>query len=253
MTNRVLKSPIKKFNEHLTEEQAAAKKVINSKTLTVLSGRAGTGKTHLAVCYALEQLNLFKVKQSDIQRIVITRATVMRKDHNVGFLPGDIQEKFNPWLQPIYDNMLQFLDKGKEELESLMKDNTIEIVPLSFLQGRTFLNSIIIVDEAENLDDFEIEMLFTRIGKGSKMIFCGDLRQRIIEGKSGIEALIMAAEQLDRCAVITLTENFRDPIVDELLLTYEEIVHNEKSRKNQDRTSLSIRVLPQLRPELSAI
>jgi phosphate starvation-inducible PhoH-like protein len=147
MANRVLKSPIKKFNEHLTEEQAAAKKVINSKTLTVLSGRAGTGKTHLAVCYALEQLNLFKVKQSDIERIVVTRATVMRKDHNVGFLPGDIQEKFNPWLQPIYDNMLQFLDKGKEELESLMKDSKIEIVPLSFLQGRTFLNSIIIVDK----------------------------------------------------------------------------------------------------------
>lgn len=253
MTNRVLKSPIKKFNEHLTEEQAAAKKVINSKTLTVLSGRAGTGKTHLAVCYALEQLNLFKVKQSDIERIVVTRATVMRKDHNVGFLPGDIQEKFNPWLQPIYDNMVQFLDKGKEELESLMKDNRVEIVPLSFVQGRTFLNSIIIVDEAQNLDDFEIEMLFTRIGKGSKMIFCGDLRQRIIEGKSGLEALMTTANILDKCAVLTLTQNFRDPIVDELLLTYEEIVHNEKSRKNQDRAANSVRVLPQLRTELSAI
>ena len=235
MGNRVLKSPIKKFNEHLTEEQAAAKKVINSKTLTILNGRAGTGKTHLAVCYALEQLNLFKVKQSDIQRIVITRATVMRKDHNNGFLPGDIQEKFNPWLQPIYDNMLQFLDHGKEDLDNLMKDSTVEIVPLSFLQGRTFVNSIIIVDEAQNLDEFEIEMLFTRIGKGSKMVLCGDLRQRIIEGRSGLEYLIRTAEELDRCAVITLNTNFRDPIVDELLLTYEKMVTDGKHKQNQER------------------
>lgn len=245
MGNRTLKSPIKKFNEHLTEEQAAAKKVINSKTLTILNGRAGTGKTHLAVCYALEQLNLFKVKQSDIQRIVITRATVMRRDHNNGFLPGDIQEKFNPWLQPIYDNMLQFLDHGKEDLDALMKDSTVEIVPLSFLQGRTFVNSIIIVDEAQNLDDFEIEMLFTRIGKGSKMVLCGDLRQRIIEGKSGLETLILTAERLTECAVVTLTVNFRDPIVDKLLLTYEEIANNERDRKNKERYTPRIGVFPE--------
>lgn len=235
MGNRVLKSPIKKFNEHLTVEQAAAKKTIASKTLSVINGRAGTGKTHLAVCYALEQLNLFKVKQSDVSRVVITRATVMRREHNNGFLPGDMQEKFAPWLQPIYDNMLQFLEKGKEELESLMRDGTVEIVPLSFVQGRTFVNSIIIVDECQNLDDFEVEMLFSRIGKGSKMIFCGDLRQRIIEGRSGLEALLTIANISDKCAVIPLTENFRDPIVDELLNYYEEMVWNEKERENKRR------------------
>ena len=221
-----LKTPIKKFSEHLTPEQHDAKKVIDAHTVTILDGRAGTGKTHLAVCYALEQLALNKIKASDLDKIVITRATVMRKDHNNGFLPGDIQEKFNPWLQPIYDNMLQFFEGGKTEIENKINDGTIEIVPLCFLQGRTFLNSIIIVDEAQQLIDLEVEMLFTRIGKGSKMIFCGDIRQKIIDGKSGLEALTYVAKQSDQIVYISLTNNFRDPIVDHLLELYNQYVWN---------------------------
>lgn len=90
MSERKLKSPIKKFSDHLTPEQHEAKKIIDAHALTILDGRAGTGKTHLAVCYALEQLALNKIKSSDLSKIVITRPTVMLKDHNNGFLPGDI-------------------------------------------------------------------------------------------------------------------------------------------------------------------
>ena len=231
-----LKTPIKKFSEHLTPEQHDAKKVIDAHALTILDGRAGTGKTHLAVCYALEQLALNKIKSSDLNKIVITRATVMRKDHNNGFLPGDIQEKFNPWLQPIYDNMLQFFEGGKVEIENKINDGTIEIVPLCFLQGRTFLNSIIIVDEVQNLQDFEVEMLFTRIGKGSKMILCGDMRQRIIDGKSGLEALTYISSQTNSIGRATLTTNFRDPIVDELLGLYDTYVWNYENKTNRSQT-----------------
>ena len=224
-----LKTPIKKFSEHLTPEQHDAKKVIDAHALTIIDGRAGTGKTHLAVCYALEQLALNKIKASDLNKIVITRATVMRKDHNNGFLPGDIQEKFNPWLQPIYDNMLQFFEGGKVEIENKINDGIIEIVPLCFLQGRTFLNTVIIVDEAQQLIDLEVEMLFTRIGKGSKMIFCGDIRQKIIDGKSGLEALTYVAKQSNQIGYISLTNNFRDPIVDHLLELYNQYVWNNEN------------------------
>jgi phosphate starvation-inducible PhoH-like protein len=228
MSERKLKTPIKKYSEHLTPEQHEAKKIIDSHALTIIDGRAGTGKTHLAVCYALEQLALNKVKNSDLSKIVITRATVMLKDHNNGFLPGDIQEKFNPWLQPIYDNMMMFFEGGKMELESKLNDGIIEIVPLCFLQGRTFLNSIIIIDESQNLSDLEIEMLFTRIGKGSKMIFCGDTRQRIIPGKSGLETLTYIAKQSDQIGYITLSTNFRDPIVDHLLQLFNQYAWDNK-------------------------
>jgi phosphate starvation-inducible PhoH-like protein len=236
MAERKLKTPIKKYTEHLTPEQNDAKKVIDAHALTIIDGRAGTGKTHLAVCYALEQLALNKIKQSDLDKIVITRATVMLKDHNNGFLPGDIQEKFNPWLQPIYDNMLQFFEAGKLELEKKINDGVIEIVPLCFLQGRTFLDSVIIVDETQNLTDMEVEMLFTRIGRGSKMILCGDMRQKITNGKSGLEALTYISQQCSDIGRVTLTQNFRDPIVDKLLELYDMYVRNNEYKTNRSTT-----------------
>lgn len=216
-----LKSPIKKFNEHLSSEQAIAKKIVDRNTVSIINGQAGTGKTHLAVCYALEQISL-----KNISRIIITRATVMRKNHNNGFLPGDINDKFSPWLQPIYDNVLEFF--SKEELEVCIKNGIIEIVPLAFVQGRTFKDAVIIVDEAQNLIDDEVEMLFSRIGRKSKMVFCGDLRQQIIEGKSGLTALIKISGISQNTETITLTENFRDPIVQELLGLYEKIIWNDR-------------------------
>lgn len=124
--------------------------------------------------------------------------------------------------------MMMFFEGGKTELENKLNDGTIEIVPLCFLQGRTFLDAVIIVDEASNLSDLEVEMLFTRIGKGSKMVFCGDLRQKIINGKSGLEALTYIAKQTDQIGYMTLTNNFRDPIVDLLLSLYDQYVWNKQ-------------------------
>lgn len=226
-----LKSPIKKFNDHLTAEQHLAKKAIAEHTMTILNGKAGCGKTHLAVCYALERLALNKSKQSDIKKIVITRATAKKKEHDNGFLPGDIKDKLEPWLQPIYDNMFQFLEKGEEDLNRLREKKIVEIVPLTYVQGRTFTDAIVIADEAQNLTDDDVELLYTRIGKGSKMIFCGDLRQKIIEGKSGLESLKYIASKSKRVTIVELLNNYRDPIVVELLELYEEYKINARENK----------------------
>jgi len=118
----------------------------------------------------------------------------------------------------------------------MLNDGVIEIVPLSFLQGRTFINAVIIVDETQNLDNVEIEMLFTRIGKGSKMVMCGDLRQRIIGGKSGLASLTYIAERSARVSHITLTTNFRDPIVEELLELYDTFIWNYDNKTNKSGT-----------------
>merc|ERR1711966_578558 len=103
-------------------------------------------------------------------KIVITRPTVSKED--IGFLPGDLREKMDPWVQPIYQNMYALYNK--EKIEKCIEDGKIEIVPVSFMRGRTFLDSCVIVDEAQNVTHNQMEMIVTRIGLRSKMIICGD-------------------------------------------------------------------------------
>ena len=135
---RVIKNPIK-FKIQLNEEQKLAKEEILNNTLTLLAGSAGSGKTLLAVQVALDGLI-----RRHYEKIIITRPTVSKEE--IGFLPGDLREKMDPWIQPIYQNMYALYDK--EKVEKLIEDGKIEIVPLAFMRGRTFLDSCIIVDEA---------------------------------------------------------------------------------------------------------
>ena len=157
---RIPKNPIK-FKLQLNEEQKLAKAKILDNTVTLLAGQAGSGKTLLACNIALD--GLFR-RQYD--KVIITRPTVSKEE--IGFLPGDLREKMDPWVQPIYQNMFLLYDKVK--IEKFIKDGKIEIVPVSFMRGRTFLDSIIIVDEAQNVTHDQMEMIATRIGKRSKMI-----------------------------------------------------------------------------------
>ena len=211
---RIIKNPIK-FKIPLNEEQKQAKEEILSNTLTILAGRAGSGKTLLACQIALDGL-----LRRHFEKIIITRPTVSREE--IGFLPGDLREKMDPWVQPIYQNMYALYDK--EKVEALINDGKIEIVPLAFMRGRTFLDSCIIVDEAQNVTHEQMEMIVTRLGLRSKMIICGDDAQVDLKSRrdSGFRFLYTAAKKIKDLCAISLKTNHRHPIVEDLINLYEE-------------------------------
>jgi phosphate starvation-inducible PhoH-like protein len=211
---RIVKTPIK-FKLQLNEEQKLAKEEILNNTLTILAGSAGSGKTLLACQIALD--GLFR---RQYEKVIITRPTVSKEE--IGFLPGDLREKMDPWVQPIYQNM--FLLYDKEKIEKCIQDGQIEIVPVSFMRGRTFVDSIIIVDEAQNVTHEQMEMIVTRLGLRSKMIICGDDHQVDLKSKrdSGFRFLYSSARGIKNMAGITLKQNHRDPIVSDLIELYEE-------------------------------
>lgn len=208
------KNPIR-FKINLNEEQKEAKNTILDNPITLLRGMAGSGKTLLACQIALDLLF-----RKDIEKIVITRPTVAREE--IGFLPGDIKEKLDPWLSPIYANLYLLYDK--EKIDKLIADGTIEIVPFAFMRGRTFPDSVVIVDECQNITHGQTELVLGRLGKGGKMIFCGDLSQVDLKSKkdSGIGFFNRLEENVKGVRVITLKTNHRHEIVESILKIYED-------------------------------
>ena len=220
---RVVKNPIK-FNIQLNEEQKLAKEQILNNTVTVLAGKAGSGKTLLACQVALD--GLFR---RHYEKIIITRPTVSKEE--IGFLPGDLHQKMDPWVQPIYQNM--YLLYGKERVDPFIKEGKIEIVPVAFMRGRTFLDSCVIVDEAQNVTMTQMEMIATRIGLRSKMIVCGDDGQVDLKNRrdSGFKFLYNQGKMIKSVSSITLFENHRDPVVDDLIEVYEEYYEKRNKKK----------------------
>lgn len=137
--------------------------------IVVASGTAGTGKTLLAAHHAAKRLN-----QGEISKIIVTRPAVS-VDEQHGFLPGTLEQKMEPWMRPIFDALLTYYSKAK--IDNLLRDNIIEICPLSHMRGRTFTNSWIICDEAQNTTINQMLMILTRIGDNSKLVITGDPQQ----------------------------------------------------------------------------
>jgi len=218
---RIPKNPIK-FKLQLNDEQKEAKKEILESTITLLAGSAGSGKTLLACNVALDGL-----MRRQYEKIIITRPTVSKEE--IGFLPGDLREKMDPWVQPIYQNFYALYDKIK--IDKLIDDGKIEIVPVSFMRGRTFLDSMIIVDEAQNVTHEQMEMITSRIGLRSKMMICGDSNQTDLKRKadSGFKFLYTASRKIKNLSAITLFTNHRDPIVEDLLDYYNNAVKDGMS------------------------
>ena len=217
---RIPKNPIK-FKIQLNDEQKQAKAEILKNTITLLAGQAGTGKTLLACNVALD--GLFR-RMYD--KVIITRPTVSKEE--IGFLPGDLREKMDPWVQPIYQNMFLLYDKSK--VERYIEKSEIEIVPVSFMRGRTFVNSIVIVDEAQNVTHDQMEMIVTRLGKGSKMIVCGDTHQVDLKKKedSGFKFLYNGAKKIKEMQSITLVTNNRADVVQDLIDYYNDAYDQNK-------------------------
>jgi phosphate starvation-inducible PhoH-like protein len=141
-----------------------------SKLLVFAVGPAGTGKTMLAVLAAIKAF-----KEGEIERIILTRPAVGVDDEKHGFLPGDINQKMEPWTKPLFDVILEYYNQ--QEVKSMMENGIIEISPLAYMRGRTFKNAWIIADEMQNSTPNTMKMLLTRIGENSKMVITGDIRQ----------------------------------------------------------------------------
>lgn len=206
------KNPIK-FNVQLNEEQKQAKNTILDSPITVLKGMAGSGKTLVATQAALDMLFT-----GQVDKIVITRPTVSKEE--IGFLPGDLQAKMDPWLAPIYHNL--FMLYSEEKIRKEMENGRIEIVPFAFMRGRTFVNSFVIVDEAQNVTHSQMETVIGRLGKGSKMVICGDLAQIDLRDKreTGFSFLARIEEQVEGFRTASLAYNHRHEIVAPILNVY---------------------------------
>ena len=207
------KNPIK-FNVQLNEEQKQAKQLILESPITVIRGMAGSGKTLVATQVALDMLFTKKV-----QKIIITRPTVSKED--IGFLPGDLQAKMDPWLAPIYHNL--YLLYSEEKVKKELENGNIEIVPFAFMRGRTFTDSFIIVDEAQNVTHSQMETVIGRLGRGSKMAICGDMAQIDLKDKreTGFSFLSRLEEQVKGLRTINLLHNHRHDIVEPILKVYQ--------------------------------
>lgn len=199
-----------RFSLSLSEEQKQAKAEIRQHPFNFILGKAGSGKTLVAVQIALD--SFFK---REVNKIVITRPTVSNEDN--GFLPGSLEEKMEPWLVPIRSNMRKVYNKP-QILEKMEREEKVELVSLSHFRGRTFDNSIVIVDEFQNLTKQQLGMVLGRLGKNSKMILCGDGQQ--IDLKFSNDSAIHEVPKLkesDYVYTVTLKDNHRHESLDEVL------------------------------------
>jgi phosphate starvation-inducible PhoH-like protein len=207
------KNPIK-FLIPLNEEQKQAKSIILDNKITVLRGQAGSGKSMLAAQIALDLLF-----RKDIDRIILTRPAVTSGE-DIGFLPGTKEDKLAPYTAAIYDNMYRLYNKEKIDKELI--DGRIEVIPLAFMRGRNLSNCLVVVDEAQNITNRQMELLLGRICVGTKMIVCGDAAQIDLKDRkmSGFHFICTNFKEVPGFEVVTLKTNHRDPIVENILEIY---------------------------------
>ncbi len=189
---------------------------IRKNTVVFGVGPAGTGKTYLAVCMAV---SAFKSKQ--VEKIILTRPAV-EAGEKLGFLPGDLHEKVDPYLRPLYDALQELL--GLETYAKLMERGAIEVAPLAYMRGRTLSNAFIILDEAQNTTKEQMKMFLTRMGEGSKTVVTGDITQIDLDGKdSGLVHATGVLDGVEGVSVVRLSAKdvVRHPLVMRIIRAYE--------------------------------
>lgn len=190
---------------------------IQSNTITIGVGPAGTGKTYLAVALAVSSF-----RSQEVNRIILTRPAV-EAGEKLGFLPGDLQQKVDPYLRPLYDALFDML--GAETYQKYVERGNIEVAPLAYMRGRTLDDSFIILDEAQNTTPEQMKMFLTRLGFGSKMVITGDVTQiDLPDGKkSGLKEVLRILRGIDDIAEIRFTEKdvVRHKLVQDIIKAYE--------------------------------
>jgi phosphate starvation-inducible PhoH-like protein len=196
-------------------------------------GPAGTGKTFLAVAMAVTAL-----RNGQVSRLILTRPAV-EAGEKLGYLPGDLQNKIDPYLRPLYDALFEML--GPENYQKQMEKGTIEIAPLAYMRGRTLDDSFIILDEAQNTTPEQMKMFLTRLGNNSKAVITGDITQTDLPRgqKSGLVEAVKILEGIDDIAIHRFTERdvVRHKLVQQIILAYEQYA-KKQIKEEQKRYSM---------------
>lgn len=191
-------------------------KAIDDATLTFGIGPAGTGKTYLAVVMAVRAL-----KRRDVARVILSRPAV-EAGERLGFLPGDLREKFDPYMRPLFDVLGEMLDDTV--VNKYMERGTLEVAPLAFMRGRTLAESFVILDEAQNATDDQLKMFLTRLGSGSKMVVTGDVTQIDLPSgqRSGLRVAAERLAALEDVQIVELDDRdvVRHPLVARIVRAY---------------------------------
>ena len=193
-------------------------------------GPAGTGKTYLAMAKAITAF-----KNDEVNRIILTRPAI-EAGEKLGFLPGDLQSKVDPYLRPLYDALYEIM--GADSFLKNMEKGLIEVAPLAYMRGRTLDNAFIVLDEAQNTTPAQMKMFLTRIGFGSKAIITGDLSQKDIpkDAVSGLDVALRVLKNVDEIAVCRMTSQdvVRHPLVQKIVKAYDdyESRHNKKGNRS---------------------
>jgi phosphate starvation-inducible PhoH-like protein len=218
-----------------TAGQSSYVKAIGRNTITLGVGPAGTGKTYLAVAAAV---SAFKSRQ--VNRIILTRPAV-EAGERLGFLPGDLQSKVDPYLRPLYDALFEML--GPESFEKYQEKGNIEVAPLAYMRGRTLDDSFIILDEAQNTSREQMKMFLTRLGFGSKIVITGDITQIDLprETVSGLKEAMRVLKGVEDIAICRLSgeDVVRHALVQRIVRAYEEDEqrHSAASKKPEKEKS----------------
>ncbi len=197
--NLTLKTKLRHINPR-TANQSVFIEAMNTHDMTFGLGPAGTGKTFLAVAKAVSEMEANKV-----DKIILTRPAV-EAGENLGFLPGDLKEKIDPYLRPLYDALYDMLPR--EVVDKKIENGEIEIAPLAYMRGRTLSHAVVILDEAQNTTPMQMKMFLTRLGEGSKMVINGDLTQTDLPRgmESGLREATRILQNVDEIAFVQFDE-----------------------------------------------
>jgi len=202
---------------------------IRKQMITFGLGPAGTGKTYLAMAMAITAF-----KNNEVGRIILTRPAI-EAGEKLGFLPGDLQSKIDPYLRPLYDALYQIM--GAEAFIKNSEKGLIEVAPLAYMRGRTLDNAFIILDEAQNTTPAQMKMFLTRIGFGSKVVITGDATQKDLPSGmiSGLDVATKVVKNIEDISICNLTSKdvVRHPLVQKIVKAYEEYEHKSEQKKSR--------------------